>query len=328
VGRKRAAVVAARDDCSLESVCDVDGRVARSLADDVGASAVPSWQELLGDTDLDLVVVATTHDALAQISMAALNAGKHVLCEKPVGRNPAEVRQVVAAAGQNGTCLCAGYNHRFHPAVARVREAVTTGQLGPLNFLRARYGHGGRPGYDQEWRGIPERAGGGEMLDQGAHLVDLSLWMLGEFATVSGCTETLFWDVAPLEDTAFGLFRTDRGQVASLHVSWTQWKNLFCFEVFGRDGYAIAEGLGGSYGTERAAIGRRRPEGGVPEEERTDYPGEDVSWKLEWEAFLAAVEGRPAEGARGEEALATMEWIHRLYRASSEGRWVAAEEPT
>jgi len=327
VGRKRAAVVAEHDDCALVSVCDVDAESARSLAVEAGASVAGTWAELVSDPELDLVVVATTHDALAEISAAALRAGKHVLCEKPVGRNPAEVRQVVAAAGQSGACLRAGYNHRFHPAVARVREVAASGQLGPLHFIRGRYGHGGRPGYDREWRGIAERAGGGEMLDQGAHLVDLSRWMLGEFATVTGCAETLFWDVAPLEDTAFGLFRTSRGQVASLHVSWTQWKNLFCFEVFGRDGYAIAEGLGGSYGTERAVIGRRRPEGGAPEEERTEYPGEDASWRLEWEAFLAAIEGRAADGANGAEALATMEWIYRLYRASSEGRWVSAGEP-
>ena len=211
VGRKRAAVIAERVDCALDCVCDVDAESARSLADEIGAAAVRSWQELAEDADLDVVVAATTHDALAEISAAALNAGKHVLCEKPMGRNPAEVRQVVGAAEQSGACLRAGYNHRFHPAVARVREAVSGGELGPLNFIRARYGHGGRPGYDQEWRGIPERAGGGEMLDQGAHLVDLSLWMLGGFATVSGCAETLFWDVAPLEDTAFGLFRTSRG---------------------------------------------------------------------------------------------------------------------
>lgn len=326
VGRKRAAVIAEHEGCALASVCDVDGESARSLADQVGASAVRTWQEVVGDDTLDLVVVATTHDALAQISAAALDAGKHVLCEKPVGCNPAQVRQVVAAAEKSGTCLRAGYNHRFHPAVARVREAVASGQLGPLHFIRGRYGHGGRPGYDREWRGSAERAGGGEMLDQGAHLVDLSLWVLGEFATVTGCAETLFWDVAPLEDTAFGLFRTDRGQVASLHVSWTQWKNLFCFEVFGRDGYAIAEGLGGSYGTERVVIGRRRPEGGVPEEERAEYAGDDISWKLEWEAFLAAVEGEAGAGAQGADALAAMEWIYRLYRASTEGRVISAAE--
>jgi len=219
--------MAAHPDTRLAVVCDAEEAAAQSLAAAHGARVVGNWEEAAAAADVDLVVVATTHDALAPISSAALRAGKHVLCEKPVGRNPAEVAQVVAAAGQSGCCFRAGYNHRFHPAVTGLQQLASSGELGPLLWVRGRYGHGGRPGYDREWRGDPERAGGGEMLDQGAHLVDLSLWLLGDFESVIGHTATAYWDVAPLEDNAFGLWRTAAGQVASLHVSWTQWKNLF-----------------------------------------------------------------------------------------------------
>lgn len=326
VGQKRAAAVAAHPQCELALVCDLNRGAAAALAQRYGAALASSWEQLVEAADLDIAVVSTTHEWLAPISAAALRAGKHVLAEKPLGRNPAEVRQAVAAAAQASRWLKAGYNHRYHPAIAKVRQVFEAGELGPLHFIRGRYGHGGRPGYEREWRADPARSGGGEMLDQGAHLVDLSLWFLGDFARVTGMVSTSYWPIAPLEDNAFGLFATPAGQVASLHVSWTQWKNLFSFEIFGRDGYASAHGLGRSYGPEYALVGRRAPEGGPPLEERFDFPGEDQSWAREWEDFIRAVQtGRPPL-AEGREALRTLEWIYRLYRAAGEGRSVGGDE--
>jgi|AP95_1055475.scaffolds.fasta_scaffold09496_3 predicted dehydrogenase len=321
-GRKRATAVNSHHSSRLKAVFDLDTAAAQKLAAQTGATAAGSWREVVDDPAIDLIVVSTTHDALARLSRAALEAGKHVLCEKPVGRNPREVRGVVEAATASGRHLWAGYNHRFHPALARAREAAVSGELGEIDFVRARYGHGGRPGYESEWRGDPVKAGGGEMLDQGAHLVDLCLWLLGDFASVTGYTTTRFWKIEPLEDNAFGLFRSPSGQVASIHVSWTQWRNLFSFEIFGHEGYAVVDGLGGSYGSEQVRLGRRRP-GEVPDEEVVEFTGEDLSWALEWAAIVDHLETGNRQGAAvGEEALATIEWIYRLYTASREGRVV------
>ncbi len=328
VGQKRAAAVAAHPDCELALVCDLDRAAASSLAQRHGAAVVATWEELVVSPDLEMVVVSTTHEWLSPVSAAALRAGKHVLVEKPMGRNPGEARLIVEAAATSGCCLKAGYNHRYHPAIAKLRQVCEAGALGPLHFIRGRYGHGGRPGYEREWRADPARSGGGELLDQGAHLVDLSLWFLGDFERVSGELCTSFWPIAPLEDNAFGLFATAAGQVASLHVSWTQWKNLFSLEVFGRDGYAAAQGLGGSYGLEQAVVGRRATEGGPPAEERFEFPGEDGSWRLEWDDFVRAVKTGSPPLAEGREALRTLEWIFRLYRAAREGRSVSAGEPS
>lgn len=325
IGRKRAEIAGAHPDTEVALVYDVQDQVAAEFATEYGAKVASSWEELIA-ADLDIVAVATTHDALAAISTAALSAGKHVLCEKPMGRNPAEGRMAVEAAERSGRVLKAGYNHRYHPSIQKIYEVCTAGEIGPLMSIRGRYGHGGRPGYDREWRAIPEKAGGGELLDQGAHLIDLAKWLLGDFAEVKGYVETHFWDMKPLEDNAFGLFRTDEGQIASLHVSWTQWKNLFSFEVFGRDGYVSAEGLGRSYGPEHAIVGRRNPKGGAPDIERFDYPEEDRSWQLEWADFLRGIAGSGAPYSSGAEALQTLEWIYRLYRASAEGRAVRREE--
>ncbi|MFT5086779.1 MAG: putative dehydrogenase [Candidatus Latescibacterota bacterium] len=325
IGRKRAEIAQAHEECEVALVYDTNEATAVALAADYGAEVASSWREV-ADAQIDIVAVATTHDALAPISTACLNAGKHVLCEKPMGRNPDEARLAVQAAESAGKVLKAGYNHRYHPAIQKIFQVCAAGEIGPLMNIRGRYGHGGRPGYDREWRAIPEKAGGGELLDQGAHLIDLAKWLLGDFAEVSGYVETQFWDMKPLEDNAYGLFRTAAAQVASLHVSWTQWKNLFSFEVFGRDGYAIAEGLGRSYGPEQARIGRRRVEGGAPDEEVFDFVGEDRSWELEWADFLRGVAGKGVPLSSGAEALATLEWIYRLYRASKEKRTIGVEE--
>lgn len=317
VGRKRAIAIAGHASTELVAVCDVNADSARALAAEHGAQATTDWRAAVRETEADLVIVSTTHNALAEVTIAALQAGRHVLCEKPLGRDRGEVAAATEAAAAAGRVLRAGYNHRFHPAISGLQAAVEEGRLGQLMSLRGRYGHGGRPGYDREWRADPAVSGGGELLDQGAHLIDLSLWLLGDFDSAVAHTQTAFWDM-PVDDNAFMLLRTDSGQVASLHVSWTQWRNLFSLEVFGRDGYAVVDGLGGSYGPERLTLGQRRPEGGVPIEEIEEFDGPDMSWDLEWAAFVDAVRGRSSPGADGRAGLTTMEWIRRVYASSDD----------
>ena len=124
-----------------------------------------------------------------------------------------------------------GFNHRFHPALRKAKQIFDGGELGPLMYIRGRYGHGGRVGYDREWRADPAISGGGEMLDQGVHLIDLARWFAGDFVEVRA-----MWarssGICPWRTTALPLLKTAAGQVAWLHASCTEWKNLFCFEIF------------------------------------------------------------------------------------------------
>jgi predicted dehydrogenase len=154
--------------------------------------------------------------------------------------------------------------------------------------MGAVYGHGGRPGYDKEWRASRDLSGGGELLDQGVHVIDLFRCFLGEFNEVFGRVATFFWDME-VEDNAFALFKTDRGQVATMHTSWTQWKNKFLLELIGEKGYLVVDGLGGSYGTERLVFGKRKVNGGVPDEEIVEFPGPDISWREEMKEFASAI---------------------------------------
>jgi predicted dehydrogenase len=205
-----------------------------------------------------------------------------VLIEKPGARHARELAPLAQAARAKGVLVRVGFNHRFHPAMQKARALAAA--AGALLYVRGRYGHGGRLGYEKEWRFRPEISGGGEAIDQGTHLVDLARWFLGDFAEIEGHAASFFWPGA-VEDNAFFLLRTAQGQVAHLHASWTEWKNLFSFEIFGRTAKIAIDGLGGSYGTERLTFYRMKPEMGPPDIESWEFPGPDLSWDLELEAF-------------------------------------------
>lgn len=311
IGRKRAAALTR---ARLVACVDVDRDRARQLAAAVpGAEASDSWQSTVARDDVDAVIVATTNDALSRISRAAVEAGKHVLVEKPAGRSAREVEAVRNAATRSGCRVRVGFNHRYHPALRKARELVDSGVLGPLMFIRARYGHGGRLGYEREWRANPEMSGGGELIDQGVHLIDLARWFLGEVSTVHGVATTYFWQM-PVDDNAFMTLRSNGGQIAFLHVSCTEWKNMFSMEIYGRDGKLAIEGLGGSYGVERLIWYRMLPQMGPPETTSWEFPGPDDSWQVEFNEFVEDIllDREPAAGlADAEAALVVVEAIYQ-----------------
>lgn len=311
IGRKRAAALAG---CRLAVCCDLDLASAQALAEThPGAVALADSYEAATSPAVDIVLVATTHDMLAPIAASAAQAGKHVFIEKPGARRACELDAVVQAARGSGVCVRIGFNHRCHPALRKAREIVDSGALGPLLFVRGRYGHGGRLGYDREWRADPVLSGGGELLDQGIHLIDLSRWFLGNFTRVDGRTRTYFWNM-PVDDNAFLLLETAAGQTAFLHASWTEWKNLFSFEISGQTGKLEASGLGGSYGMERLTFYQMLPEMGPPETTTWEFPGPDESWELEFAEFLEDMRlGRePHPGIA--DAQAALRVVERVYQ--------------
>ena len=311
IGQKRARSLAPKH--QLIVAADVVASRAEALAAvNPGALAVSDWRAAIDRTDVDAVIVATTNDALAPVTLAAIQFGKHVMVEKPAARTSAELEPLIAAAHRHKVCVQTGFNHRYHPAFQKARELFEAGALGPLMFIRGRYGHGGRLGYEKEWRAIPELSGGGELLDQGVHLIDLAGWFLGPFVHVAGFAHTYFWDM-PVEDNGFLLLRTATDQVAFLHASCTEWKNLFSFEIYGRDAKLHIEGLGGSYGVERLSFYRMLPQMGPPETTIWEFPGEDMSWRRELEAFAGFVERGEIPQPGLAEATASLQAVEKIY---------------
>jgi len=319
IGSRRAIEASQHARTSLTLVADVDEARRTQLAARFECQSVEHWKEAIESPSVDAVVISTPNGYTAEIAIAALAAGKHVLIEKPPGRNLAEARLLAEAARKAGRVLKIGFNHRYHPAIDRAHRLFSDGTIGGLINIRARYGHGARPGYEKEWRGDPTLAGGGELTDQGVHIVDLIRWFGGMPSDAFAFLQTAVWPIRPLEDNAFGLFRYRNGAIASLHTSWTQWKNLFSFEVHGQSGSLCVEGLGGSYGRERLITAIRNPAGGVPAMKEDVFDEPDLSWRLEWDDFVCAVSNGGAYRGTPEEGVAAMVMIDALYRSAQAG---------
>lgn len=310
IGEKRAAAL---HGAKLVACADREIERAERLATATGARASRDFRSVVDAKDVDVVIVATPHDALVEITLAAVRSGKHVLVEKPAARSAAELTPVVEEVERANAQVRVGFNHRYHRAFRKARELVDQGALGELMFVRARYGHGGRVGYEKEWRADPAISGGGELIDQGIHLIDLSRWFLGDFAHVSGAAATFFWNM-PVDDNAFMMLRTTKGRIAWLHASATEWKNTFSMEIYGKVGKLHVEGLGGSYGTEKLTWYRMTPEMGPPITSAWEFPMADDSWSAEFGDFLEDIRtGRkPSSGLR--DALAALEVVQRVYQ--------------
>jgi predicted dehydrogenase len=313
IGSRRAAALGS---ARLVACADRVAARAETLAKRYpGVAVCADHRKLLARPDVNVVVIATLHDTLAALTLDALHAGKHVLVEKPAARNADELLPVMRAVQGSSQRVRVGFNHRYHRAFRKAREIVEAGGLGDLMFVRGRYGHGGRPGYDKEWRADPALSGGGELIDQGPHLIDLSRWFLGDFSEVDGFAHTYYWDM-PVDDNGFLLLKTPARQVAFLHASCTEWKNLFSFEIYGRAGKLDVSGLGGSYGVERLSFYRMLPAMGPPETTAWEYPMADDSWSVEFAEFLQdiALGREPAAGVR--DAYECLKIIERVYKAS------------
>ncbi len=318
IGKKRLAALPVGS--RLVAACDTNLARAEELVKLAKSGrATADFREAVADPQADAVIVATVNAALAEVSTAAIRAGKHVLVEKPAGVSVKQIDGLTALARKHGVCVRVGFNHRYHPAFLKAREIFESGVMGELMFIRGRYGHGGRVGYDREWRADPKLSGGGELIDQGIHLIDLAGWFLGEFKKVHGHAATYFWKM-PVDDNAFLDLQTATGQTAWLHVSCTEWKNLFSFEIYGRNAKLHIEGLGGSYGVERLFHYQMKPEMGIPDTKVYEFPGPDESWSREMEAFEK--EMRKAEGGSVglQQARAALKIVEAIYQKKGKRR--------
>jgi predicted dehydrogenase len=325
-GGRRAPVLKQFPRTELVMVAAAHQDQARQLADSMGCQATDNWQEVVEREDINVILVCTPPNLHAPISIAAMSRGKHVLCEKPLTKTLKEAEEVLAVAKANKVTLKCGFNHRHHPGIQKAKLWFDEGMIGELNFVRCRYGICGRPGYEKEWRADPEITGGGQLMEQGIHGIDLFRWFLGRFVEVAGFTTTRFWKMAPLEDNAFAIMRTEKGQIASLHSSLTQWKNLFSLELFGQDGYILVEGLGGSYGTERVILGKRA----LLEpfrEDITEFRGGDRSWYEEWKEFVAAIQENREPLGNGYDGLEALRLVYAVYESVAKGKIIRLAGP-
>ncbi len=313
IGQKRANSLGSGG--KLVACADIDINRATSLANRFNAKAFADWRDLIALNEVDIVIVSTLHDSLAEITLAAVKLDKNVLVEKPAARNSAELAPILVALQESKAKVHVGFNHRYHRALRKAKELVLSGVLGELMFIRARYGHGARLGYDKEWRADPRLSGGGELIDQGPHLIDLSRWFLGDFSEIDGFAHTYYWNM-PVDDNGFMLLKTSKKQTAFLHVSCSEWKNLFSMEIYGRHGKLDISGLGGSYGLEKLTYYKMLPEMGPPETTSWEYPMGDDSWDVEMAEFYEDIILDRTPSAGLDDAYQALKVIEKIYKDS------------
>ena len=286
IGWKRADVIKKSKLGKLVAVADIDLKKAELLANKHHCLAYQNWRDILSNKNISAVIISVPNNLSSFISIEALKQEKNVLCEKPLGRNAAEDKKVLKETQKHKKIFKVGFNHRFYSSISNAKKIYDKGEIGKLIFIRARYGHGGRYKMEKEWRMDKKISGGGELRDQGVHIIDLIRWFGGEPDKIFGMAEARFWK-ANVDDNAF-VIMSNKKVTATFHVSSTNWKNIFSLEVFGDKGYLEINGTGGSYGKETLIFGKRKEKFGVPDIKIFKFKN-DVSWLREWENFLDAI---------------------------------------
>lgn len=315
IGRKRAQSLP--KGVKLILVCDTDKKKLEEFAKDFNCSMETNWKKVVKKSNVDAIVISTPNKYLAPIAQAAILEGKHVLIEKPGARNLKDLQKIVIAYKQRKVVVHFGYNHRFHPAIIKAKEIIDSKSYGPLLFIRARYGHGGRLGYEKEWRFNKDLAGGGELLDQGPHLIDLVNYFDGKMDLHSGMLGKLYWK-SPLEDSAFIILKNKNySSIASLSVTCIEWKNIFSFEIMLQTAKIQIDGLGRSYGQEKLTLYLMGPEMGPPKIKEFYFPKEDLSWKRETETFIRKVKSNDFSDQSLEDVKYVLGIIDKVYKSNN-----------
>ncbi len=323
MGRVRAKTIHDNDGTILISGTDPNPP-ARGFED---IQVLPDYRAVI-DSGVDAVFVCTPNRFIPDVVVAALDAGKHVFCEKPPGRCIADIERIMEAEKRNPKLtLKVGFNHRYHFGIMEAKKIVDSGKYGKILWVRGVYGKA--VGSPDEWRSDPAVAGGGILLDQGIHMLDLFRYFCGEFTEIKSMCTTAFWNI-PLEDNAFALLRNERGLIAMLHSSLTQWKHRFCLELFMEDGYVIVDGMPSwsrSYRDEWIIQGRKHTGYAVgnPAEQAT-FCNTDPSWDMELAEFVDCIRnGRPVRHGTSRDAYETMRLVFGIYAADETFQQKAAK---
>lgn len=319
MGKIRKTVIEEHPELELSGICDANLALTES---DLRCRIHKEYQDLV-KSDIDIVFVCTPNAYSPEIIIHSLNNGKHVFCEKPPGLTVDDIRRIIETEDATKPLkLMFGFNHRYHPGVNEAKVLVDSGRFGKIISLRGVYGKSGGREFEKSWRNQRKISGGGILLDQGIHMLDLFRLFCGDFQEVKGFATTSYWNIGQLEDNAFAMMRNEQGQVAMLHSSATLWKHTFRLEVFLENGYFVISGLlskTGSYGRETLVVGKRQFEDetfavGNPREEVT-YFDRDISWISEVNDFVdCIINDKPITNSSSDDALKVMELIDRIYK--------------
>ncbi len=323
VGKRRRQYIDRHPD--LVTVAVSDRSFGRDGTLDDGVRFHDDYRKLL-DENLDVLFVSLSNDLTAEATIGGLERGFHVFAEKPPGRTLEEVAKVIAVERRHpGLKLKYGFNHRYHDSVKEALALVRSGELGNVINLRGVYGKSVMINFESDWRTERRIAGGGILLDQGIHMVDLMRIFGGEYKDVHSIVANSHWH-HDVEDNAYALMKTADGKVAFLHSSATQWRHRFNLEIALDGGTVILDGIlsgSKSYGAETLTVARKAPGDKGDPQETTRHFDYDPSWEDEIAEFADCVTGdRPIITGSSDDALRTLHLVYRIYCADP--AWKAA----
>ena len=275
--------------------------------------------EIINDSEISSVFICTPNFLNYSLTKQALEAGKNVFCEKPPAFTSKEVQTLINVEQRSGKNLMYGFNHRHHASIKEMKRIIDSGEFGKVLWMRGRYGKSVDQDFFKEWRSKRELSGGGILIDQGIHMLDLFLYLGGDFDNVHAAISNLYWKL-DVEDNVFATLRNSKtGLVASLHSTMTQWRHMFSLEVFLENGYLVINGLktsSGTYGDEILTIAKNRstaPAATWEDEVRKEYEVDD-SWNSEILEFFESIrDGRKVQFGNSDDALKLMRLVDKIY---------------
>ncbi|MBX2077935.1 Gfo/Idh/MocA family oxidoreductase [Campylobacter peloridis] len=319
IGRLRAQKILEKDYGKVVAVYDI--KKPLNLSNDI--KFCHSFEELLSQ-DIDVIFICTFVDSLAEYTKKALLSGKHVFCEKPPARTSKELQEVIKIEHKTKMILKYGFNHRYHYSIMEAKKIIDSKTMGKLLWMKGTYGKAGSIDYHKNWRNYKNKSGGGILIDQGIHMLDLMRYLSGEeFEKINSFVTNAYWDIE-VEDNAFAIMKTYSNTIAMLHSSATHWKHKFLLEMYFEEGYINLDGiLSGtrSYAPETLIVGRREFEDitfamGKPKESVTWFENDD-SWEIEIREFFDAIKNkRKIENGTSDDALQTLLLIEKIYNNS------------
>lgn len=329
IGTLRARALQQLPDTTVAAVFDVDADRAAALAAETGADAYTDLDALWRRDDLDAVVVASPPQFHEAQVLEALDAGLHVLCEKPLSNSVAACRRLVETARARGLTLTTGFNHRYFPAIQFVRETLDAGVIGRVDHVRAFAGHVGLSEFRAAWERDPDVLGGGALMDVGIHLIDLTHYLLGDVAEVYGVATSNVWDLGRAEDNGIAVLRSGAGVPAVLQATWSEWKGYrFHVDVYGTHGMVRAY-----YAPMFGMLVQMDEPGGARKRSFNLYPKTmlmeklhswtwtvDRTFQQELRDFVRLVGGTRGTLADGFDGQRAVEIAHAVYTSSDERR--------
>jgi predicted dehydrogenase len=310
IGKKRALNLGPKAD--LIAYCDLK---KKNLHTNKKIRFYKNWKDLIQLKELDIIIISTIHVFLAPILLEACKYKKNIFIEKPASIDLGLLKKIISLSKLYKNKIRVGYNHRFYPSILKSRKIIDKGLIGKLMFIKSSYGHGGRPGYEKEWRLNSKLSGGGELIDQGSHLIDLSIFFLGKVKKIKSKINNYFWKTN-VDDNAFVILEFVKKYISFFHVSCTEWKNNFTFEIYGTKGKLKIEGKGGSYGREKLTLYEMKKNVMLPFITTWKFQRNDTSWQTELNEFYDDINFGREPNPNLNQAYEVLKIVKSIYRSN------------